>query len=140
MPGSPNLYWALQTLPVPLIDLEKSIAAELSNIEKNYNVLMRRAMLNQVKPAHEKVRMQQAKLGRYVAALKCIEALRIYIAETGGLPEALADVTQVSVPDDPIDKKPFVYRKTGTSAVLEASVPKGGEQKDGLHYELTVGK
>ncbi len=139
-PGSPNLYWALQTLPVPLVDMEKSITAEVSNIKKNYNVLLAKTMLNQVKAAHAKVRMQQSKLNRHIAALGCIEGLRIYAAEAGNLPGSLADVTQVSVPDDPIEKKAFVYHQTGSSAVLEAAAPNGGKQKDGMHYELMLAK
>ena len=36
VPDSPNLYWALESLPTPLIDLTKQMEDEIANIESHY--------------------------------------------------------------------------------------------------------
>jgi len=38
-PGAPNLYWALSTLPRPLIDLRKGAEAEMSALELSFPVI-----------------------------------------------------------------------------------------------------
>ncbi len=137
-PGSPNLYWALESLPEPLIDMEKAIQSEVSNIEKKYNALLRKTMLKQSKPAHDRVRLIAQRLSRHLTALQCVEAVRLYAWEHKKLPSVLTDITQVSTPEDPAEKKPFTYRSTGSSGVLKAPIPDGGDAKDAIHYELTL--
>jgi len=71
-------------------------------------------------PAMQAARTSQVRLERDVAALRVIEALRIYAAEhDGALPQSLADIDQVPVPDNPATGKPFVYRLAGQTAILE---------------------
>ncbi|UCF16698.1 MAG: hypothetical protein JSW59_04385, partial [Phycisphaerales bacterium] len=80
------------------------------------------------------------RLDRHVAALQCVEALRLYAAvHDGKFPKELSTITEVPVPADPVMQKPFVYRSTGSSAVLEAPAPEGATQKwDAIRYELSL--
>src|SRR5271157_861402 len=67
----------------------------------------------------------QMKLDRRVAALRVVEAIRLYAASHGGkLPEELNQVTEVPVPEDPATGKPFEYRRDGAAAVL--ALPEAG--------------
>jgi hypothetical protein len=71
-------------------------------------------------PAIQACRETQTRLERDVAALRVIEALRMYAASHDGqLPKTLSDVTAVPIPPNPATGKPFVYRLDGTTAVLE---------------------
>ncbi len=140
-PGAPDLYWALQKVPKPLIDLNKQMELEIANIESNrqYNVMVRTIMKRQLKPAHERVRFMMNRLDRHVATLQCIEALRLYAAaHKGKFPNALTEITRIPIPDDPVTQKPFVYSRTGSKAVLEAPAPKGAKPKDAMRYQLTL--
>jgi hypothetical protein len=63
-----------------------------------------------------------ARLDRRVAALRCVEAIRLYAAAHGGrLPPTLAAVKEVPVPEDPLTGKPFAYRLENDTATLEAA-------------------
>ncbi len=66
----------------------------------------------------------QMKLDRRVAALRVVEAVRLYAASHDGkLPEELSQITEVPVPDDPATGKPFEYRRDGAAAVLACRMP-----------------
>jgi hypothetical protein len=89
-------------------------------------------------PASGAAREAQIRLERDLAALRAIEALRIYAAGHGGqLPARLDQVTEVPVPANPVTGKPFVYRLDDKTAMLELPI------SDGFHfsrrYEITVG-
>jgi len=82
-----------------------------------------------------------AKLDRHVAALRCIEAVRMYAAAHDGKPPAgLSDITAVPVPIDPIAGKPFAYKAVGNTVTLEGRAPAPAPPKDDLRYELTLTK
>jgi hypothetical protein len=91
-------------------------------------------------PAIEKVLLNQARLDRKIAALRCIEAVRLYAADHGGrLPARLAEVREVPVPLDPVTGKAFVYEAAGDKAALRA--PDSGEWQNPslvVNYELTL--
>ena len=88
---------------------------------------------------HKRVRVLTKKLDRQAAALQCIEALRLYAAgHDGKFPNQLSDVTEVSVPVDPLSGKPFVYKRSGSKAVLEAVLPETATPKDAMQYKLTL--
>jgi len=139
--GAPNLYEALRRLPRPLVDLDKTIAAEIKALRSNpqYNVLVRMAMERNLKPAHDRVRLLMNRMVRHVAVLQCVEALRLHAgAQKGKFPDALTDITQVPVPNDPITKKPFAYTRAGAEAVLAGPAPKGADAKEAISYRLTL--
>ncbi len=72
----------------------------------------------------DKVYTSMDQVDRDLAALRCVEALRLYAAGHGGkLPAALRDVTELPVPADPITGKPFTYEATGDHARLSAAAP-----------------
>ena len=57
------------------------------------------------------VLLAEARLERRLAALRCVEAFRLYAAaHDGKLPGALSDITEVPIPDDPMTGKSFEYR------------------------------
>jgi len=119
-PDAPVLYEALRDLPQPFIDLTEQAEFEDPDIRK-------------------KVHLQMNRLDRHVAALKCIEALRLYTAaHDGKFPNQLNDVMLVPVPDDPVTHKAFIYTRTGAKAVLEMPALKGATDRDIMRYELSL--
>ncbi|HUT46021.1 MAG TPA: hypothetical protein VMX36_07025 [Sedimentisphaerales bacterium] len=119
-PDAPVLNEALRDLPQPFIDLTEQVEWEDPDIK-------------------EKVHLQMNRLDRYVAALQCIEAIRLYAAvHDGKFPKKLSDVKLVPVPDDPVTHKAFVYTWTGTKAVLEMPALKGTTERDTMRYELSL--
>lgn len=93
-------------------------------------------------PAVTAVHLAGARSERDIAVLRTIEALRLYgAAHRGQLPEKLADLSEVPVPNDPLSGQPFLYKKTGDTAVLESPAPPGKSQKAfGLRYEIRFAK
>jgi hypothetical protein len=80
-----------------------------------------------------------ARADRRVAALRCVEALRLYAAAHGRLPDKLADVKEVPVPIDPMTGAAFRYALDGDRAVLQGPAPQGtGAAHLMLRYELTL--
>ncbi|HEV3438737.1 MAG TPA: hypothetical protein VG122_15335 [Gemmata sp.] len=58
---------------------------------------------------------------RRMAALRCVEAIRLYAAShTGTWPTQLKDLTEVSVPMDPVTGKEFVFKVADGKATLES--------------------
>ena len=89
-------------------------------------------------PAVDKVFVTQARTDRQIAALRCIEAIRLHVAaHDGRLPRQLSEITEVPVPRDPVTGEPFEYRIDGDRATLIARPPAGDSQPPPLHYELT---
>jgi hypothetical protein len=88
----------------------------------------------------EKVYGAVARLDRRFAALRCVEAVRLYAAQKGRLPAALTDVTQVPAPPDPVSDKPFEYKVTANTATLAAPLPPGPKPAPGLllTYEISL--
>jgi hypothetical protein len=80
---------------------------------------------------------------RAIAALRCVEAIRMYAAAHGGkLPATLGDITDVPVPVDPVTGRPFTYQVTGDKATLSGPVFPGEkpEPHNVINYELTVAR
>jgi hypothetical protein len=74
---------------------------------------------------------------RRVAALRVVEALRLFAAaHDGKLPDRLDEITEVPVPADPATGRPFEYRREGEAAQLS------GETADlplpRIAYRITV--
>src|SRR5947207_14017496 len=95
-------------------------------------------------PAVNKVYERATQLELRLTALRVVEAIRLYAAaHDGKLPTALADVTEVPVPDDPATGKPFAYAARGDSATLTAPPLdrlKPGHALNIFTYELTTAK
>jgi len=96
-------------------------------------------------PAIARVVIPSNRLERRIAALRTIEAVRLHAAaHDGQLPDKLADINEVPVPNDPGTEQPFEYRREKGTATLigpplnvpisdRASVP-----ETGLRYRLTI--
>ncbi len=67
----------------------------------------------------------QQRQARWLAAIATIEALRMYAADKGAWPAKLEDITQVPLPKNPDDNKPFAYKLDGDIAVLTAPYTTG---------------
>jgi hypothetical protein len=94
-----------------------------------------------IAPALENVAKAFGRTERRFAALRCLEAVRLYAAaHDGRLPAKLADVTTVPVPSDPVTGKPFEYETDGGKARLSAPLFPGEKPVPGytLVYELTI--
>jgi hypothetical protein len=90
-------------------------------------------------PALFSAKKSEIKGERQIAALRVLEALRLYAADHNGrLPDKLDDITQVPVPLDPVYGKPFIYYLVEGKAILESPAAKGMSQKDWLRYEITL--
>ena len=117
---APVLYEALRDLPQPFIDLTEQAEFEDPDIREKVHLLMNR-------------------LDRHVAALKCIEAIRLYsAAQNGKFPNKLSDITQVPVPNDPVTHKAIIYTRTSGKAVLEMPALKGATERETTQYELSL--
>lgn len=138
-PDAPNLYWALQGLPKPLIDLNKQIEQELANLKKQSDPVLLKQQEEQLKPGHDRVRVIGKRFDRGLAALQCIEAIRLYPATHGGkFPNQLSDITDVAVPDNPATGSPFVFRRSGVKASLEGLSPGDSQKEEVLRYEMNL--
>jgi len=136
---SPNLYFALAGLPRPFVDIDKAMANEMAALRRIADEAQRQQEEAQNKPGYDRTRIMAKVVDADLAALQCIEAIRAYTASHGGrLPNALSEITEVSVPPDPVSGKPFHYTRTGSAAVLESSIPPGGTEKHRSRYEITI--
>jgi hypothetical protein len=89
----------------------------------------------------EKIYGTRDRIDRQLAALRCVEAFRLYAAgHDNKLPAALKDVSEIPMPSDPVTGRPFVYEVKGDRAFL--STPTASDDKpvpfQGLLYEITV--
>jgi len=116
-PNAPCLYWALQTYPKSVYGFDTMLYFELPG---------KSSMLK--------------RLQRHIAALQCIEALRIAAGADGGKwPERLEDVKKVAVPVDPVSGKAFIYKRDGAKAILqEPEKLTNGTEKDVIAFQLDL--
>jgi len=92
-------------------------------------------------PAAHKVVDAAARLDRRIAALRCIEAVRLYAAaHDGQLPAALGDIKEVPIPIDPMTGRGFDYKVRGETFILSAGPPPGDAalEYNTLAYEVTI--
>ena len=121
-------YWQAQE---GLQEVEESIKAARYSMRLNPLVLIMSGL--------GRVSFRVARQDRRIAALRCIEAVRLYAAaHDGRLPARLSDVTEVPIPIDPVTGEQFTYELVDGKATLYSPPPPGGGPKDGLHYELTI--
>ncbi len=80
-----------------------------------------------------------ARTDRQLAALRCIEALRLYAAEhEGRLPATLDEVKVVPIPNNPATGEPFGYCLEGQTGVID--VNGGPATTPRIQYRVTVAK
>jgi hypothetical protein len=92
-------------------------------------------------PAIQKVQWAQTRLDRNVAALRVVEALRMYAAaHDGALPDKLSEVTIVPIPDDPGTGKPFEYQRDDDGAILTSRFHGEKLSESGLRFRLVLKK
>jgi hypothetical protein len=94
-------------------------------------------------PAVTKVLDATGRLDRRIAALRCVEAVRLYAAaHDGKLPPSLADIKEVPIPTDPMTGKSFDYKVDGDTFTLSAGPPAGdaATSYNTLAYEVTLRK
>jgi hypothetical protein len=87
-------------------------------------------------PASLAAKQAETRLDWIVAGLRIMEAMRLYAANHHGCwPDRLGDITEVPIPVNPYDGKPFVYQRHGDQALL--TVEHGPR---GFHwgYEITL--
>jgi hypothetical protein len=86
----------------------------------------------------------RTRVERRIAALCCVEALRLHTARHGKLPASLDEIKEVPVPVDPYTGKPFEYSAVGDRGELYAAAvapPVPGRKPDhqeALYYEIVV--
>ena len=89
-------------------------------------------------PATQAIRRAQYRVERDVAALRVIEALRMYAASHAGrLPASLDQIIAVPVPLNPATGQPFAYRLDGQTAILELPESEGFPSY-GRRFEIEV--
>jgi hypothetical protein len=130
--------WLGQPYPVALAGMARS---ENRLDEMNRGAPGLAAVFTLMVPRLSKAYLSEARTERRFAALRVVEALRLYAAaHEGRLPARLADVTEVVVPDDPVTGRPFEYTREAGRAVLVGPAPTGSQpsQSNALRYELTL--
>ncbi len=79
------------------------------------------------------------KVDRRIAALRCVEAVRMYAAtHEGRLPKALSEIMEAPIPMDPVTGGPFRYLASGGTFAIEGLAPEGEAKREGIRYEVTV--
>jgi len=92
-------------------------------------------------PAMTKVLNAQIRVDRRIAALRCVEAVRLYAAaHEGKAPATLDDVKDVPIPLDPYTGKPFTYKAEKSTATIEGPAPEGepATVSNRIRYEVTL--
>lgn len=92
-------------------------------------------------PAVSKAHFATVRLDRQIAALRTIEALRLYAAgHDGKFPAKLSDLTEAPAAIDPVTGKPFEYRVVDGKAIVLGPPPEGDQPNESsvVHYEVTL--
>jgi hypothetical protein len=119
--GAPSLSAGLTAMPQPFLRLEEQMDSE--GVDED---------------TRRHIRLLTGRVDRHLASLQCLEALRLYAAKHNNtFPQTLSQITDVTIPADPLMGAPFVYRRDADKAFLEAPVPTGGDARDALQYELS---
>jgi hypothetical protein len=93
-------------------------------------------------PATMKVLEASNRVDRRIAALRTVEAIRLFAATQGRLPSSLSEITQVPVPANPTTGAAFTYESDGSAATLSVAPESGRPQAawNSFKYEITIRK
>jgi hypothetical protein len=95
----------------------------------------------QLLPAVQSCLMAEVRLDAKIAALRTVEAIRMYAAShNGAMPESLSQITEVPVPVNPITGKPFDYELKGDTASLSGVGPLVSLQLGAPAYTIKMRK
>jgi hypothetical protein len=92
-------------------------------------------------PPLEKIYRAADRADRRFAALRCVEAVRLYAAgHDGRLPARLVDVSEVPIPVDPTTGRPFLYEVHGDRTKLSAPLQDGDRTPpaERLSYDISL--
>lgn len=125
---------------VPFPDAHRGmLAAQLELKEAMAEDPIANALPGMLLPAVTHASARFAEIDRKVAALRCIEALRLHAVDSGGhLPDKLARIDRVPIPEDPLTGNPFAYRTTAEGALLELLALPGDRPGRGRTYIITM--
>jgi hypothetical protein len=131
-------YW--QAAPAQM-EMEKRLARRYLPGNDDSAVPLARMLV----PASGRVLFSRTRLERKLAALRCVEAIRLYAAgHDGKLPASLDAIREVPIPVDPYTGKPFEYRRDGDQATLFAPaiappvVGRPANPQEALYYEIAM--
>jgi hypothetical protein len=123
---------------LPFMQGRRSATATLARLKSaplSTGTLLARLLL----PGMDRVFWANNRLERHLAALRAVEALRIYAAaHDGKLPEKLSDVTEVPVPENPGTGQAFEYHLEGDTATLVSQVPGETDPMHGIRYRVKI--
>jgi hypothetical protein len=119
----------------------KKLVNRIAAIDASGDPLVRRYATDQA--AMEKVYHAYIRIGRRLAGLQALEAVRLHLAANGRrVPAQLSDVTMVAVPGDPQTGKPFEFAESTNGFTLSAPPTDGQTAHAGnsFRYDVTVRK
>jgi hypothetical protein len=128
-------YWEARPGLLAMDKKLRALADEAGGPQRSLATMLLPAIIN-VLSAH-------VRPDRKIAALRCVEAIRLYAAaHDGQLPARLADIQEVPVPIDPRTGQPFVYEVKEGKAYLTGIAPKEENAHAGnyLSYEISIRK
>ena len=114
---------AFKALNLPYARAHKAFAEADEAIQQAKNRGPGGQLAAMLLPAMSAAKLAAAVGQRHLEALRTIEAIRLYAAEHGSLPEQLIDVAAVPLPENPVTGKPFGYRLKDGVATLDAAGP-----------------
>jgi hypothetical protein len=126
-------YWQAR---VGLIEAEKRLKEDVAK-QQTVGGSLAQLLL----PAMQKIVQAQIRVERRIAALRCVEAVRLYAAaHDGKAPAKLDDIKAVPIPLDPYTGKAFTYKAEKNSATIEGPAPEGEPAtiNNRIRYEVTL--
>ncbi len=131
-------YFRITYLNYPQIqEFGFAVVKRLDEAPRSEGNAMARLFLPAIPRAFERV----GQMERGLAALRIVEALRLYAAaHDGKLPQKLDEITEVPIPDDPVTGKPFQYSRSDETATLQSEPPPEGSITVGIRYRITIRK
>ncbi len=91
-------------------------------------------------PAARAARAAQVRQDRNIAALRCVEAIRLYAAmHDGNLPSVLSNIKEVQVPNNPQTGQPFSYKLESGHGTLESpAIGNPPEATTALQWQISI--